>query len=172
MPESPRLDELRVLAHPVRLRVLSLLTGVAMSAAEAARELGETQANLSYHMRRLHEAGLLDVAEEVQIRGGKAKRYRHDPESGKRFTSGNPDEEQLLAAALAEELKRRTEFRATGKRGSMTDAEVRFDKATWERALGHAKELSGLLHSAAKPPRTPGTIHVSATVSLFEMSQP
>jgi DNA-binding transcriptional ArsR family regulator len=172
MPESPRLDELRVLAHPVRLRILSLLTGVAMSAAEAARELGETQANVSYHFRRLHEAGLLDIVEEVQIRGGKAKRYRHDPDSGKRFASRNPDDEQFLATTMAEELKRRIEFRASGTPGSMTDAEMWVDKTTWEKALEHAKELSELLHSAAQPPRAEGAIRVSATVALFEMNRP
>ncbi|QXV61884.1 transcriptional regulator [Amycolatopsis sp. TNS106] len=169
MSESPGLDGLRVLAHPVRLRILSLLTGVAMSAAEAARELGETQANVSYHLRRLHEAGLLDVAEEVRIRGGLAKRYRHDPESGSRFTSANPREEQLLIATMAEELKRRSEFRVPGKPGSTSDAEMWVDRETWKKALEHARELSDLLHSAAKPPRTRGTIPVSATVSLFEM---
>ncbi|WP_181772963.1 ArsR/SmtB family transcription factor [Amycolatopsis pittospori] len=172
MPESPDLDGLRVLAHPVRLRILSLLTGVAMSAAEAARELGETHANVSYHLRRLHEAGLLDVAEEVRIRGGMAKRYRHDPESGMRFSSKNPGEEQLLVATMAEELKRRSEFRAVGKRGSTTDAEMWVDRETWEKALGHARELSRILHEAARPPRTRGTIPVNATVSLFEMTKP
>ncbi|WP_410600658.1 ArsR/SmtB family transcription factor [Amycolatopsis sp. lyj-90] len=171
MSESPSLDGLRVLAHPVRLRILSLLTGVAMSAAEAARELGETQANISYHLRRLHEAGLLDVAEEVRIRGGLAKRYRHDPESGGRFASTNPQEDQILIAAMAEELKRRGEFRAAGQRGSTTDAEIWVDRETWEKAVEHAHELSKLLHSAARPPRTQGTIPVSATVSLFEMTR-
>lgn len=171
MSESPGLDGLRVLAHPVRLRILSLLTGVAMSAAEAARELGETQANVSYHLRRLHEAGLLDVAEEVRIRGGLAKRYRHDPESGAHFTSANPREKQLLLATMAEELKRRSEFRALGERASTTDAEMWVDRETWEKALAHAHELSRLLHSAARPPRTRGTIPVSATVSLFEMTR-
>ncbi|WP_268815939.1 helix-turn-helix domain-containing protein [Amycolatopsis alkalitolerans] len=39
-----------MLAHPLRLRLLSLLTGASLSAAEAARELGETQANVSYHL--------------------------------------------------------------------------------------------------------------------------
>ncbi|MBB5852596.1 ArsR/SmtB family transcription factor [Amycolatopsis umgeniensis] len=169
MSESPSLDGLRVLAHPVRLRILSLLTGVAMSAAEAARELGETQANISYHLRRLHEAGLLDVAEEVRIRGGLAKRYRHDPESGGRFASTNPQEEQLLIAAMAEELKRRGEF--LGQQGSATDAEIWVDRENWEKALEHARELSELLHAAARPPRTRGTIPVSATVSLFEMTR-
>ncbi|MFI7115479.1 ArsR/SmtB family transcription factor [Amycolatopsis sp. NPDC049868] len=172
MSESPSLDGLRVLAHPVRLRILSLLTGVAMSAAEAARELGETQANVSYHLRRLHEAGLLDVAEEVRIRGGLAKRYRHDPASGMGFTSKNPGEEQLLIAAMVEELKRRSEFRLSGERGSISDAEMWVDRETWVKALEHARELSDLLHSAAKPPRTRGTIPVSATVAMFEMRRP
>ncbi|MEV7550307.1 helix-turn-helix domain-containing protein [Amycolatopsis sp. NPDC089917] len=172
MSHSPGLDGLRVLAHPVRLRILSLLTGVAMSAAEAARELGETQANVSYHLRRLHEAGLLDVVEEVRIRGGLAKRYRHDPESGTGFGPANPEEQRLLILAMAEELKRRSEFHVRGERGLMADAEMWVDRETWKKALAHAHELSELLHTAAKPPRTRGTIPVSATVSMFEMRRP
>lgn len=169
VPDKTSLDSLRVLAHPLRLRILSLLTGAAMSAAEAARELGETQANVSYHLRRLHEAGLVDVAEEVEIRGGRAKRYRHDPASGPRFTEREPEEEQLLAAALAGELRRRTEFRSPDHRASLTDAELWIEEETWERIVEQARELGRLLHDAARPPRTAGTIQVSATVSLFVM---
>ena len=33
-------NALRAVAHPVRLRILSLLTGTELSAAEVARELG------------------------------------------------------------------------------------------------------------------------------------
>ena len=54
---------LRAFSHPLRLRLLSLLTGTAMSAAEVSRELGTTQANASYHLRRLEAAGLLRVVE-------------------------------------------------------------------------------------------------------------
>ena len=39
---------LRATAHPVRLQILSLLTGAEMSAAEVARELDLTHANASY----------------------------------------------------------------------------------------------------------------------------
>ncbi len=168
MPES-ELDSLRVLAHPLRMRILSLLTGTAMSAAEAARELGDTQANVSYHFRRLHDAGLLDVAEEVQIRGGRAKRYRHDPRSGKRLTHRNPDEAILVAHALADELKRRAELRATERKASLTDAELWVDPLVWARILRQASELSRALHAAAEPPRTPGTVRVSASIALFEL---
>src|SRR3954467_1348719 len=68
---------LRATAHPVRLEMLSLLTGAELSAAEVARELGVTQANASYHLRLLLAANLLEVAGEETVRGGKAKKYRH-----------------------------------------------------------------------------------------------
>ena len=69
---------LRATAHPVRLRMLSLLTAEAMSAAEVARALELTHANASYHLRQLHDVGALVVESEEKIRGGVAKRYRYD----------------------------------------------------------------------------------------------
>ncbi|MEU0532800.1 helix-turn-helix domain-containing protein [Amycolatopsis tolypomycina] len=162
-------DHLRVLAHPLRLRILSLLTGAALSAAEAARELGETQANVSYHIRRLHDAGLLEVAEEVRIRGGRAKRYRHEPDSGKHLTTRAPGEEKLLTKAIANELLRRAEARVAERPASLTDAELWVDPQLWARLLEKATELSEELHAAARPPRTPGTVRVSASVALFEL---
>jgi DNA-binding transcriptional ArsR family regulator len=164
------LDDLRVLAHPLRMRILSLLTGTAMSAAEAARELGETQANISYHVRRLHDAGLLDVAEEVTIRGGRAKRYRHHPDSGRRVTSRNPAEEQLLTKAIAAELLRRADLRAPSRPASLTDAELWVDPQVWARLLEQSKALSQELHDAAQAPRTEGTVRVSASMALFELT--
>jgi DNA-binding transcriptional ArsR family regulator len=152
------------------MRILSLLTGTAMSAAEAARELGETQANTSYHIRRLHDAGLLEVAEEVHIRGGRAKRYRHHPHSGRRLTSRKPGEEQLLTKAIATELLRRAEERAADRPASLTDAELWVDPQLWARMLKQVTALSEELHAAAQPPRTPGTVRVSASVALFQLS--
>lgn len=169
MTSDSSIGALRVLAHPLRLRILSLLTGSAMSAAEAARELGDSQANVSYHLRRLQEAGLLEVAEEVRIRGGVAKRYRHDPDSGSSVHSRSTDDDLVLAHALATELQRRTEYRIRGLPGSMTDAELWVDESAWDEALGLAYQLSRVLHDAARPPRTHGTKRVSTTVSMFEM---
>ncbi|WP_344869190.1 metalloregulator ArsR/SmtB family transcription factor [Amycolatopsis ultiminotia] len=169
MTTSPDgLRSLRALGHPLRLRILSLLTGTAMSAAEAARELGESQANVSYHLRRLHGAGLVRVAEEVSIRGGRAKRYRHGPESGERLEAGRADH-LVLAAVLGEELRRRTELRKPRVRGSTTDAEVWVSPQAWQTALRLARQLGEVLHEEAKPPRTPGTVRASATISLFQM---
>src|SRR3954447_24386380 len=75
--DSRSVSALRATAHPVRLRILSLLTASALSAAEIARELDLTHANASYHLRVLADAGAVVEAGEGKIRGGVAKRYRH-----------------------------------------------------------------------------------------------
>src|SRR6187200_452561 len=74
--ERSEVRRLRATAHPIRLEMLSLLTGAALSAAEVARELGITQANASYHLRLLRTAGLLEEAGQEKVNGGTAKRYR------------------------------------------------------------------------------------------------
>src|SRR5690349_22155121 len=76
--DTDAVARLRASAHPVRLRILSLLTAEAMSAAEVARALDTTHANASYHLRVLHDVGELVVEGEEKIRGGVAKRYRYD----------------------------------------------------------------------------------------------
>ena len=77
LEERDRIGALRATAHPLRLQMLSLLTGAELSAAEVARELGVSQANASYHLRLLLDAGQLVMAGEEVVRGGRAKKYRH-----------------------------------------------------------------------------------------------
>ena len=104
-------NALRAVAHPVRLRMLSLLTGTELSAAEVARELGITHANASYHLRTLLDAGELVIASEEKIRGGVAKRYRHPWEEGAARQSpkqvGTLEDRTLYVRVMAEELVRR-----------------------------------------------------------------
>jgi DNA-binding transcriptional ArsR family regulator len=174
------LDELRATAHPIRLRLLSLLTGVAMSAAEAGRELGLSQATASYHLRVLERVGLVEVVEVVTIRGGEAKRYRH-LSSAQPFpvvppsvdgTNDDTDAERArYVDALADELRRRSPRRADGPQIS-TDAELWVDPETWQRVVRHVGHASAILHAAAQRPRTPGTNPVSMTAALFPMRRP
>lgn len=172
--EPDRTTQLRALAHPVRLRMLSLLTGAELTAAEVARELELTHANASYHLRQLLAAGLLVIAGEERIRGGAAKRYRYDLDRDPRWSKDAPERPetaesyQLMYAAVATELRRRTAHRAPGP-GHLTDAEVWVDPADWEAVREQVEVASDRLHRAARPPRTPGTILVNATMALFPM---
>lgn len=174
--DEQRIAALRATAHPVRLRMLSLLTGSAMSAAEVARELGLTHANASYHLRVLRDVGELVEAGEERIRGGVAKRYRYPheraeqepmtpPDGGSRAT---PDEQAAYVRAVAAELERRV--RRHAGRGFHSDLEGWVDPEAYERARQLLLEASHLLHEANRPPRTPGTVHVTQTTWTFAMS--
>lgn len=179
LPVMPvdRLLQLRALAHPARLQLLSLLTGSAMSAAEAARQMGMSQANTSYHLRLLERAGLVVVVEQVSIRGGQARRYRHVPaQDGQRFGEAPPpgslddrEAEQAFLDVLAVELRRRYALRSGGP-ATNVDAELWVTPAVWREVVAAIGAASDRLHSQAQPPDRAGAVRVSATVSLFQMS--
>ena len=159
---------LRAMAHPLRLRMLSLLTGAPMSAAELARELGLTHANASYHLRRMHAARLIVLAEEESVRGGKAKRYRYDVDAP--VAAGGPESATLYYQAAASELVRRSASRRQpATRSASSDAELWVPEEDWVTAVGAVADAIMALHRAARPPREEGTLHVSVTTALFEM---
>lgn len=167
------LTTLRALAHPARLQILSLLTGAAMSAAEVAREIGTTQANASYHLRRLHEAGKVQLVEEVPVRGGMARRFRYVHPTAEELATRAPEEDDRVAAAgwftaMAEELRRRSLARRPGG-GLDSDAELWLDPEDWHELVSRVREVAVDLHARARPPRTPGTIRTSTTLAMFTM---
>ena len=171
-PDAPAgsLDALRVVAHPLRLRLLSLLTGDSFSAAEAARALGQTQANVSYHLRRLAQAGLVELVEHTRVRGGTAKRYRHNPLSGETLIAGNDDATSALLGTLAGELTRRAAH-ATGAQLVFTDAEVWVSPDAWIRIHTLTRELGTVVHDEARA-REAGLVHLAATLAVFPMIVP
>lgn len=168
---SLEVSALRAVAHPVRLRILSLLTGASMSAADLARELGITQANASYHLRQLAAAGMVVEAGERRIRGGVAKLYRYPWEQPPvKLPIGDSEGELQYVQAFANEMVRRHAMRTFGEGTShFTDAEVWVDPEVWREVLDKAGEASHLLHAEAKPPGTEGTIRVSMSAVLFRM---
>ena len=167
--DSDAVARLRASAHPVRLRIMSLLTAEAMSAAEVARALGLTHANASYHLRQLHDVGELVVESEEKIRGGVAKRYRYDASREHPDRTSGVDDRIAYARANALEVERRLRDAAPGS-GSSSDLEAWVPVESWHRALDLLHEASHLLHAEARPAGTPGTVHVSATTTAFTMT--
>ncbi|WP_121254751.1 ArsR/SmtB family transcription factor [Nocardioides ferulae] len=165
---------LRSLAHPVRLQILSLLTGTAMSAAEVARELELTHANASYHLRVLAAAGEVVEAGEERIRGGVAKRYRHpwrEVFEGESAQPGrvSPEHARMQVRAMSSELVRRFDRRRAGAPASLTDAELWVEPEVWEQVRGLVMDAAALLHDQARPPHAEGTVRVNLTAAAFTM---
>lgn len=163
---------LRAMAHPVRLQIMSLLTGASLTAAEVARELHLTHANASYHLRNLLAGGLIVPAGEERIRGGVAKRYRYDPDRAHGKPARSSPENRALFVAVANELIRRTTEANWAGQKTMTDAEVWVAPEVWVGIRDRIADLSRELHDAAQAPRTPGTIRTSTTIAMFEMETP
>lgn len=158
---------LRAAAHPVRLQMLSLLTGAEMSAAEIARELRISHANASYHLRVLARAGEVVDAGQERVRGGVAKRYRHPWQE--RLARETPGSRQLDVRTMGQELQRRYDGREPSERQLLCDAELWVDEAVWVEALQLVERAATLVHDHAQPPRTGGTRRVALTVAAFGM---
>ena len=158
---------LRAIAHPLRLQILSLLTGAELSAAEVARELDITHANASYHLRVLLDAGELEIASEERIRGGDAKRYRHRWQHARKGVASG--DRVVFARAQAEELVRRVRQAVPKRYGQYTDAELWVSEDDFDAVRALLAEATTRLHEAARPPRSEGTRRVGLTIAMFEM---
>ena len=171
-----QISALRAMAHPVRLRILSLLTGTAMSAAEVARELGISHAGASYHLRTLLQVGELEEAGEEKIRGGVAKRYRypHERAAAAPAPGPRPPAEDFTAylRAVHREVERRSRLPRTTSGGFSADIEGWVPPEVWAEAEALLRRASALLHDHNAPPRTEGTVHVSATLTTFSLEAP
>ncbi len=165
------LPGLRAVAHPLRLTLLSLLTGQSMSAAEAARHLGETQANVSYHLRRLAASGLITMVEETTVNGGQAKKYRHLPESGEVLQAGGLDDHTTLMNLLASTLRKRSLSYLPDSDHAFTDAEVNVGPDDWLRIQRAARELGSLIHDSALPLEDPRGLRIATTIAVFRLSE-
>lgn len=158
---------LRALAHPLRLRMLSLLTGGPLSAADLARELDCAHANASYHLRTLEQAGLVELDSERSVRGGRERRYRVTP-----LPVDQPydDAGDGWPAALAAELHRRWPGRQPGAPRTSADAELWVEPQVWATVVEDVRSALLVLHRAARPAGTPGTVRTSTSAALFAMT--
>ena len=67
---------LKVLSHPVRARALTVLNQRVASPSELAAEQGEAVGDVAYHVRVLHELGMVELVTTRQVRGATQHFYR------------------------------------------------------------------------------------------------
>src|SRR5262249_24940997 len=68
-------QELRALAHPLRLRLLEEFAGEPRTTMQVAASLGEPPARLYHHVDALERAGILKLARTRQVRGTTEKYF-------------------------------------------------------------------------------------------------
>jgi len=66
----------KAIAHPLRMRILTLLNQKTASPLQLGEELGAPLANVSYHVRLLADLGYIELVETVPRRGAVEHYYR------------------------------------------------------------------------------------------------
>jgi DNA-binding transcriptional ArsR family regulator len=75
-PDITDQQVLKALAHPIRVRILDVLSRQDASPSDIAEELHVPIANVSYHVRHLANVGLVRLVREVPRRGAVKHYYR------------------------------------------------------------------------------------------------
>jgi DNA-binding transcriptional ArsR family regulator len=108
------LDQLRALAHPLRLQMLELFAEGPRTTKQVAQQLGEPPTKLYHHANALERAGLLRLSKTRQNRGAIEKWYEaaSDTISGRQPSRSRPMQRAItgLATVALEQTRREVEL--------------------------------------------------------------
>jgi DNA-binding transcriptional ArsR family regulator len=79
MKPVTRIDDpryVKAMSHPLRVRILAILMERKASPVELAQVLEGTLGTVSYHVRTLHQLGLIELVGETRVRGAVEHHYR------------------------------------------------------------------------------------------------
>ena len=174
----------KALSHPLRVRVLALLQERTASPRELAEWLDATLGTVSYHVRTLHDFGLIELVKTTQVRGAIAHHYkarvrpRVDDEA---WASAAPIVKQAAVGATlqtVDEYARASAAAGGFDRGeaNLTRTNLRLDSKGWQAADKACQKLLtelGRIEEAAakrieKDPEAEGTSDAALVVMLFE----
>jgi DNA-binding transcriptional ArsR family regulator len=174
----------KALSHPLRVRILALLQERTASPRELAEWLDATLGTVSYHVRTLHDFGLIELVKTTQVRGAIAHHYkakirpRVDDEA---WASAAPIVKQAAVGAALQTVDdyARASAAAGGfDRGEaqLTRTSLRLDGKGWQQAAKACEKLLadlGKIEDAAgrrleKDPDAAGTADAALVLLLFE----
>lgn len=166
------LEALRALAHPLRLRMWSLLVAAPATAAELARALDVQHASASYHLRSLHDAGLVALAEVRTVNGGVERRFRvvDPPEQPVAGEPTSAEDWVALVAALSATLQQRAARVGTAPKW-FADSELWAPADAVETARQRIHAALRDLQQAAVTPGGAAARRVSASALIFEIDE-
>jgi DNA-binding transcriptional ArsR family regulator len=135
---------LKVVAHPLRVRLLGLLrTDGPATASELGRKVGESSGSTSYHLRELAKFGFIE--EDPERRDGRERRWR----SRHRYTSW--DNGEMSATPEGREAVKIMQLRQVALlEQTVQDYDVAAWPAEWLQVAGMSDYLVKLPASALK----------------------
>jgi DNA-binding transcriptional ArsR family regulator len=174
----------KALSHPLRVRILALLQERTASPRELAEWLDATLGTVSYHVRTLHDFGLIELVKTTQVRGAIAHHYKatiRPTVDDAAWASAPPIAKQAAVGATLQTVD--DYARASAAAGGFDRGEahlsrtnLRLDAKGWAAAAKASQkliaELAKIEETAAKriekDPTAAGTSDAAVVVMLFE----
>ena len=174
----------KALSHPLRVRILALLQERTASPRELAEWLDATLGTVSYHVRALHDFGLIELVRTTQVRGAIAHHYKarvRPRVSDEAWASAAPIVKQAAVGAALQTVD--DYARASAAAGGFDRGEahlsrtnLRLDAKGWEAAAKACEKLLGELNRIEeasakrleKDPHAEGASDAAMVLLLFE----
>jgi DNA-binding transcriptional ArsR family regulator len=113
----------KALSHPLRVRILAMLQERTASPSQLSEWLGATLGTTAYHVRSLHQLGLIELADETRVRGAIEHHYR----AGKRPMVS--EDAWAQAPPIAKQAAVGSALQMIGEYANKSAAEGGFDRA-------------------------------------------
>jgi len=157
------LEQVRVLADPLRIRILEVLCDEERTTKQVAEKLGEKPTKLYHHVEALEKIGLIRETRTRRNRGtleryylAIARRFAADPKvfdggTGQESTETMHSVVQTILEGTARELSQLPVTDEVLKSGMLTYFHVHADQKTINRLLRRLKRLIEDLQSLEEP---------------------
>jgi len=131
----------RALSHPLRVRILAMLQERTASPSQLSQWLGATLGTTAYHVRSLHQLGLIELADETRVRGAIEHHYRAGERplvSEEAWAKAPPIAKQAAVGStlqIVDEYARKSAAEGGFDRAEahLTRTSVKLDDEGWER---------------------------------------
>ena len=187
MKPVPNIDDprfVKALGHPMRVRILALLQERTASPRELSEWLDATLGTVSYHVRALHDLGLLELVRTTQVRGAIAHHYRARERpriSDEAWAAAPPIAKQAAIGATLLTINDYAQASADAggferDQARLSRAAPKLDAKGWQQAAKACEKLLAELAKVeeaaaariAKDPHAPGIADAAVVTMLFE----
>jgi DNA-binding transcriptional ArsR family regulator len=139
----------KALSHPLRVRILALLQERTASPRELAEWLGASLGTVAYHVRTLHEVGLIELGDTTQVHGAIAHHYRaveRPSVSEADWAAAGPVVKQAAVGAALQTIDEYARASAAAGGFDRTEAQLsrtslRLDAKGWQQAAKASDKL-------------------------------
>ncbi len=174
----------KAMSHPLRIRILAMLQERKASPVELAEWLDSRLGTVAYHVRTLHQFGLIELVDETRVRGAVAHHYRAKERpvvSDEAWGQATPIAKQAAVGSALQTIDEYARLSAAAGGFDRADAHfsrqvMKLDAAGWRelseactRLLTLAQEIEeGARERISNDPHADGIVSAGVVVMLFE----